>query len=66
MSEERAEWEVAWFPSDQPDQKRTYADEGKARDRFATADELGHFPILSRRVIVVSDWEIVANAGLRS
>lgn len=57
------EWEVAWFPPDKPDQVRTFQSEGQARDRYAVAQELGHWPILSRRTITVSEWQIVANAG---
>jgi hypothetical protein len=57
------EWEVAWFPSDGPDQVRRFQSQARARDRFAVARELGHVPIMSRRTIAVSEWQIVENAA---
>lgn len=57
------EWEVAWFPPDGPDQCRVFQSEGRARDRYAVARELGHNPIMSRRTITVSEWQIVENAA---
>lgn len=62
MTEQHTEWEVAWFPPTQPDQRRTYTDEGKARDRYAVALELGHAPILSSRTVTVSEWAVVKTA----
>lgn len=58
------EWEVSWFPPGRSDQKRTYVTEGKALDRYAVANELGHAPILASREVVtkVSDWVIVKTA----
>lgn len=60
---ETTEWKVSWFPPDQPDQTKTYTVEGKARDRYAAAEELGHYPILSSRILIATDWEIVKNSS---
>jgi hypothetical protein len=53
------EYEVAWFPQDRPDQTRIGLTETAARK---LADKHAEdVPIISRRKIVVTEWEIVEN-----
>lgn len=57
-----AQWQVAWFPPDKPDQERVMPSERWARRCFAEAAESGYNPILSNRE--VGPWTIVANAAI--
>lgn len=62
MTEGRWEYEVAWFPPDGPDKTKTGLTEARARRLADTLHENGgSFPIISRRKIIVTEWEMVEN-----
>lgn len=63
MSETAVEYEVAWFPSDQPDQTMTTTNKTKARRKFAAELEAGTLPILSMRTVVTTPWRILENGA---
>lgn len=56
------EWEVAWFPHNRGDQTRTMVSETEARRLFRRMKTAGYAPILSKRTVTVTAWEIVENS----
>ena len=59
---ERIEYEVAWFPRESPDRTRVFTDVAKAEAFFADRAEEGSCPILFRREVITTDWQMIRNS----